>query len=106
MARFDLTSFFATISFFVSIVLFLGESLSFLDFLQFLLWLEGVIFLAGAISNDRDEKKTDINRMKISILEIIRKKSTSSPARINQIRYFFGLFFLFSGSFIDKLRII
>jgi len=106
MSRFDLTSLFATISFFVCVVLFLKERLSFFDFLQFLLWLEGVVFLAGAISNNRNEKKADTNKIKIPIREVIRKKATSSPAMINQMRYFFGLFFLFSGSFIDKLGII
>jgi hypothetical protein len=106
MARFDLTSFFATISFFASIMLFLKESLSFFDFLQFLLWLEGVVFLAGAISNAENKKESGYNSKKISIWKVIQKKAISSPARINQIRYFFGLFFLFSGSFIDKLRAI
>jgi hypothetical protein len=103
MVQFDLTSFFATITFFVNVVLYFRRSISFFDFFHLLLIIEGFIFLAGAISINRDIHKVKKNKIKLTFRDIIYEKSTSSPARINQMRYFFGLFFLFTGIFFNKL---
>ena len=106
MARFDLTSFFATIIFFVNVALYFSKSISFFDFLHILLIIEGVIFLAGAISIDRKVNKAEGYKIRRTFRDIIYEKSTSFPARINQMRYFFGLFFLITGIFINKLVVI
>lgn len=106
MVRFDLVSFFATITFFVNVVLYIRNSLSFFDFLYFLLIAEGVVFLAGAISINGEVNQLEGYKIRRTVRDIIYEKSTSAPARINQIRYFLGLFFLFTGIFINKLVVI
>jgi hypothetical protein len=106
MVRFDLTSFFATITFFINVALYVRESISFFDFLHLLLIVEGVIFLAGAISINREVNQLKECKTQRTVRDIIHEKSTSSPARINQMRYLFGLFFLFTGIFINKMAVI
>ena len=95
MARFDFTSFLATISFFLSVALFITEVLAFFEFLKFLLILEGVVFLSGAFSNGENDSKSG---------NTIKNLRFNYPARFNQIRYIFGLVFFFVGSFIEKLQ--
>jgi hypothetical protein len=106
MVQFDLTSFFAAITFFVNVVLYIKKSIQIFDFLYFLLIVEGIIFLAGAISINREVNHLEGYKIRRTFRDIIYEKSTSSPARINQIRYFFGLFFLCTGIFINKLAVI
>jgi hypothetical protein len=103
MVQFDLTSFLATITFFINVVLYINKSIQFFDFLYFLLVVEGIIFLAGAISINREVNQLEGSKSRRTFRDIIYEKSTSSPARINQMRYFFGLFFLFTGIFFNKL---
>lgn len=95
MVRFDITSVFATISFFISIALFMYEIMHFFEFLKFLLILEGVVFLSGAFSYADNF---------IGDSSSFTNLSSNSPVRFNQIRYVFGLLFVFVGAFIDKLQ--